>query len=71
MNTSHYKKRDQKVQIGYGKTICEMTKKKSFLRPRCKIAVKNNFKHKIHFQEKYLPAMPSPRYCSEDGVEMA
>ena len=54
------------------KKVCELTKK-SFLRPRCKIAVKNISKHEIYFQEKiiYIPAMPSPRYCSEDGVEMA
>ena len=51
----------------------EKNKTKSFLRPRFKIAIfKSISKHEICFQEKiYLPAMPSPRYCSEDGVEMA
>ena len=35
------KKRKIKVQIKYGKMRCDL-KKKSFLRPRCKIAVKND-----------------------------
>ena len=36
-----------KVQKEYGKSRCDM-KKKSFLRPRCKIAVKNQVLGKKH-----------------------